>query len=269
LPFKTKVVFLLLSIFLSSIIYSQNGGMKITGFVYDSETKIGIVGANIIITQENDDLFQTGAATGLEGNFVTSKLPMGKYKITFRNIGYKEKIENIEISKNSGTLQLNIYLSPQSVQIDEVIVSETKETEEIVSTVDISPKMLNMLPSLSGEIDVFKSLQLLPGVKVASEMSSGIYVRGGSPDQNLTLVDGTMLYNPSHLGNIASTFNTYALNDVKLIKGAFPAKYGGRLSSVLDVKLREGTNEREKGVVGIGTIMSHATLEGPITNKLT
>ena len=245
--------------------------MKITGYVFDSETKKGIIGVNIIITKDVqlNDSFQTGAATGLDGQFVTSRLPIGKYKVTFRNMGYKEKIEFVDISKASGALELNVYLTSAAVQIEEVIVRETKETEEIISAVNISPKMLNMLPSLSGEIDVFKSLQLLPGVKVASEMSSGIYVRGGSPDQNLTLVDGTMLYNPSHLGNIASTFNTYALNDVKLIKGAFPAEYGGRLSSVLDVKLREGTNEREKGVIGIGTIMSHATLEGPITDKLT
>jgi len=269
LPIKTKIVFLFIYLALSNIIFSQNGGMKITGFVFDSETQIGIVGANIIITQEKDNQFQTGAASGLDGNFVTSRLPIGKYKVVFRNIGYKEKTEIIEVQKNSGSIQIEVYLTPESVQIEEVVVRETKETEEIISAVDISPKMLNMLPSLSGEIDVFKSLQLLPGVKVASEMSSGIYVRGGSPDQNLTLVDGTMLYNPSHLGNIASTFNTYALNDVKLIKGAFPAEYGGRLSSVLDVKLREGTNEREKGVIGIGTIMSHATLEGPITDKLT
>ncbi len=246
--------------------------MKISGSVLDSETKRPIIGVNIIVTKDisqNDSEFLTGAATDINGEYITSKLPIGKYLITFRNIGYKEKTEFIEIEKNSGTLLVNAFLKTESVEMDEVIVREQKVVEEIISAVDISPKLLSLLPSLSGEIDVFKSLQLLPGVKVASEMSSGIYVRGGSPDQNLTLVDGSMLYNPSHLGNIASTFNTYALYDVKLIKGAFPAEYGGRLSSVLDVKLREGTNEREKGIIGIGTIMSHATIEGPITDKLT
>lgn len=259
-------------LFFPRVFVSQNAGMKITGYVYDSETRKGLVGANIIITKEEtnkENYFQTGAATGVDGHYTTSRLPIGKYLVTYRSIGYKEVIEKVTIAKTSGALELNINLIAESVKMDEVVIRDNKVTEEIISAVDVSPKMLSLLPSLSGEIDVFKSLQLLPGVKVASEMSSGIYVRGGSPDQNLTLVDGTMLYNPSHLGNIASTFNTYALYDVKLIKGAFPAEYGGRLSSVLDVKLREGTNEREKGIIGIGTIMSHATLEGPITDSFT
>ncbi|MCK5591358.1 MAG: TonB-dependent receptor plug domain-containing protein, partial [Candidatus Pacebacteria bacterium] len=175
----------------------------------------------------------------------------------------------INITIISGTILLDVKLTPDAVELEEVVIRDEKLQEDNISVINVSPKLLSLLPSLSGEIDIFRSLTLLPGVKVASEMSSGIYVRGGSPDQNLTLVDGAMVYNPSHLGNIASTFNTYALYDVKLIKGAFPAEYGGRLSSVLDVKLREGTNEREKGIIGIGTIMSHATLEGPITEKLT
>lgn len=271
---QTTKILLLILLFVGGLsqIFSQNNGMKVTGYVYDSETKLGIVGVNIIIIKDDDNAdqtFQTGAAAGVDGQYLTSRLPIGKYKFTFRNMGYREKTEIVEIAKTIGTIELNIFLEQAAVEMDEVIVRETKVTEEIISAIDVSPKMLSLLPSLSGEIDVFKSLQLLPGIKVASEMSSGIYVRGGSPDQNLTLVDGSMLYNPSHLGNIASTFNTYALNEVKLIKGAFPAEYGGRLSSVLDVKLREGTNEREKGIVGIGTIMSHATIEGPITNKLT
>jgi CarboxypepD_reg-like domain/TonB-dependent Receptor Plug Domain len=271
---QTTKIFFLILLFVGGLsqMFSQNNGMKVTGYVYDSESKLGIVGVNIIIIKDDDNgdqTFQTGAAAGVDGHYLTSRLPIGKYNFTFRNMGYREKTEIVEITKTSGTIELNVFLEQASVEIDEVIVRETKVTEEIISAIDLSPKMLSLLPSLSGEIDVFKSLQLLPGIKVASEMSSGIYVRGGSPDQNLTLVDGSMLYNPSHLGNIASTFNTYALNEVKLIKGAFPAEYGGRLSSVLDVKLREGTNEREKGIVGIGTIMSHATLEGPITNKLT
>ncbi len=270
---KTTYLFIYLLIsFGFTQLLGQNGGMKISGIVKDGKTGEPIVGANIIVKKEQlegDIPFFTGAATDSEGKYVTPKLSIGTYEIKFRNIGYKEKIETILIERKSGTLLLDAILMPESVKLDEVVIQDKKESDEIISTVDISPKFLALLPSVSGEIDIFRSLQLLPGVKVASEMSNGIYVRGGSPDQNLTLVDGTILYNPSHLGNIASTFNTYALYDVKLIKGAFPAEYGGRLSSVLDVKLREGTNEREKGIIGIGTIMSHATLEGPITDKLT
>jgi outer membrane receptor for ferrienterochelin and colicin len=126
-----------------------------------------------------------------------------------------------------------------------------------------------MLPSLSGEIDIFKSLQLLPGVQVASELSNGLYIRGGSPDQTLTLVDGMVLYNPSHLGNFTSTFNSNALQDIKLIKGAYPAEYGGRLSSVIDIKLKSGQKEKSKGSIGVGTINSFMTLEGPLTDSST
>ena len=129
--------------------------------------------------------------------------------------------------------------------------------------------MLSKLPTLSGEVDLFKSLELLPGINKASEISSGLYVRGGSPDQTLTLVDGVIVYNPAHLGNIASTFNTSAISDVKLIKGAFPAEYGGRLSSVLDIKLRSGTKEKDKGTVGVGIINSFAAFEGPMGENST
>ena len=247
LPNKTKITFIVFLIF-ANIFFAQNGGMKISGFVYDSDTNNPIIGANIIITKtkaENDDSFQTGAATGTDGKYVTSKLPTGKYKVTFRNIGYKEKIEIVTISKSSGPLLIDVYLTTTAVEIEEVVVSEVKVTEEIISAVDVSPKMLALLPSISGEIDVFKSLQLLPGVKVASEMSSGIYVRGGSPDQNLTLVDGTMLYNPSHLGNLASTFNTYALNDVKLIKGALHKKVITEVFFNFNDKLKKYLNYKQ------------------------
>ncbi len=128
---------------------------------------------------------------------------------------------------------------------------------------------MSKLPTLSGEVDLFRSLELLPGVNNPSEISSGLYVRGGSPDQTLTLVDGVILYNPAHLGNIASTFNTGAISDVRLIKGAFPAEYGGRLSSVLDVKLRSGTKESEKGTIGFGIINSFAAFEGPLGENST
>lgn len=269
----TKQIFLFI-LFIISIqpIFPQNGGVKISGIVKDSETGEPIIGVNILVQKDslNGDIIPfTGTATNSNGEYTTPKLPKGKYVVIFRNIGYKEQREKINITIISGTILLDVKLTPDAVELEEVVIRDEKLQEDNISVINVSPKLLSLLPSLSGEIDIFRSLTLLPGVKVASEMSSGIYVRGGSPDQNLTLVDGAMVYNPSHLGNIASTFNTYALYDVKLIKGAFPAEYGGRLSSVLDVKLREGTNEREKGIIGIGTIMSHATLEGPITEKLT
>jgi len=152
----------------------------------------------------------------------------------------------------------------EEVKLEEVIVEAKREGINEISTIDVSPDLLKKLPSLTGEVDLFKMLQLLPGVKAANELSSGLYVRGGSPDQTLTLVDGVIVYNPSHLGNIASTFNSNAIRDIRLIKGAFPSEYGGRLSSILDIKLRSGTKEREKGTIGLGLINSYLTLEGPL-----
>ncbi|MDP4192911.1 MAG: TonB-dependent receptor plug domain-containing protein, partial [Bacteroidota bacterium] len=166
-------------------------------------------------------------------------------------------------------IRFDIELQAEDIKLQEIIVKADKETGNGISSITVSPEILNQLPSLSGEVDLFRSLQLLPGVTINNELSSGLYIRGGTPDQNLTLVDGVIVYNPSHLGNFASTFNSDALQNVKLIKGAFPAEYGGRLGSVLDVKLRNGSKEKNKLIFGAGLINSHLTLEGPLTGNST
>ena len=163
--------------------------------------------------------------------------------------------------------RINIMLTP--VDRKEVVVTGKKENTSNISSIDISPELISKLPTLSGEADIFKILQMLPGVKAANELSSGLYIRGGSPDQNLTLVDGMNIYNPSHIGNIASTFNSGAVQDMRLIKGAFPSEYGGRISGILDVKLRAGTKEKEKGTIGLGLINSFFTVEGPVSKNST
>src|SRR5690606_20324535 len=134
-----------------------------------------------------------------------------------------------------------------------------------IGAIDISPSFIEKMPAIFGEIDVFRSLQLLPGVQTSSEISSGLYVRGGSPDQNLCLLDGVIVYNPAHFGGFFSVFNTDALKDIKLIKGGFPAEYGGRLSSVLDITMKEGSKERFSAETMISLISSKLTIEGPIT----
>ncbi|MFC2103583.1 TonB-dependent receptor plug domain-containing protein, partial [Bacteroidota bacterium] len=173
-------------------------------------------------------------------------------------------VKEVILSGDSLFRKLSIELKPEDIQLEEVVIEGKKINKNVSGLIDISPELLSKLPTVTGEVDLFKSLELLPGVNKASDLSSGLYVRGGSPDQTLTLLDGVIVYNPSHLGNIASTFNTNALSDVKLIKGAFPAEYGGRLSSVLDIKLRSGTKEKEKGIIGVGLINSFAFFEGPL-----
>ncbi len=275
MPDKKSIVsnlILMLALFCFNNIYSQKNGVNIFGKVTNEDTSEPLIGINIIISKMNSleqFEFETGATSNQNGEYESNKLGKGSYKILFQGIGYKEYSEIIDIELNSGKILFNISLSPLAVELSEVLVSDEKPTEKNISVINVSTKLLSMLPSISGEVDIFRSLQMLPGVKVASELSNGIYIRGGSPDQNLTIVDGTMIYNPAHLGNIASTFNTHAIYDMKLIKGAFPAEYGGRLSSVLDIKLREGNKEKEKGVVGIGAINSHFVIEGPISAKTT
>ena len=186
-----------------------------------------------------------------------------------RYLGYKTSVRDVTITGDAVNYNYSVELYPADIELEEVVVEGERKDKPITSTIDISPELLTKLPTLSGEVDLFKSLEMLPGVNRASEISSGLYVRGGSPDQTLTLVDGVIVYNPAHLGNIASTFNSNALSDVRLIKGAFPAEYGGRLSSVLDVKLRSGTKEKDKGTVGVGLINSFAAFEGPLGSNST
>ena len=135
--------------------------------------------------------------------------------------------------------------------------------------IDLPVEQIKNLPALLGEKDVLKSIQLLPGVQKGSEGSSGIYVRGGGPDQNLILLDGATVYNATHLFGFFSLFNGDALKSVELTKGGFPARYGGRLSSVIDMQMKDGDKEKIRAEVGIGLISSRFTVEGPIKkNKL-
>jgi hypothetical protein len=211
----------------------------------------------------------SGVAANNFGFFVIPGIEAGSYMIIVRHLGYKTIVQETVITGNEKNIAINIDMKPEDIKLEEIIVTGRKEGIANVSRIDIEPELMAKLPSLTGEMDLFRSLQMLPGVKVANEMSNGLYVRGGSPDQTLTLVDGAVMYNPSHLGNIASTFNSSAIRDIKLIKGSFPAQYGGRLSSVLDIKLRSGTREREKGTIGIGLLNSFAAFEGPLSSNST
>lgn len=132
-----------------------------------------------------------------------------------------------------------------------------------MSTVQIPVDQIQSLPALGGEPDVLKALQLMPGVQSGNEGSAGIYVRGGGPDQNLILLDGAPLYNVSHIGGYFSVFNVHALQEVTLIKGGFPARYGGRISSIFDIRMKEGNRQRVQGEAGIGLAAAHFSLEGP------
>jgi hypothetical protein len=253
-------------------ILAQSEYHTLAGFVKDGISGEALVGTNILIYKDSLNLNQpplTGTATNRFGYYVIPSLMKKKYILIFRHLGYKTTLREVHITGDTPSESFSVDMFPEDIQLEEIIVEGQKQEKVLTSTIDIPPEILSNLPTLTGETDLFKSLQLLPGVGNASEISSGLYIRGGSPDQTLTLVDGSILYNPAHLGNIASTFNSAALSDIRLIKGAFPAEYGARLSSVLDVKLRSGSKEREKGIVGIGSINSFAAFEGPLGSNST
>lgn len=252
--------------------FSQDKSISISGFVFDATTGEALIGTNILVYKDTlnkniDPVY--GAAANNFGFYMIPKLKREKYFLLFRYIGYKVAIREVNLTTLESNLNFNVQLKPENISLDEIIVEGKKIDKNILSTVDVSPELLTKLPSLTGEVDLFLALQLLPGINKSSELSNGLYVRGGSPDQTLTIVDGGVLYNPAHIGNIASTFNSNAIRDIRLIKGAFPAEYGGRLSSILDIKLRSGTKEKESGTIGIGVINSFFSLEGPLKESAT
>ncbi|MFC2133126.1 carboxypeptidase regulatory-like domain-containing protein [Bacteroidota bacterium] len=271
IKYNIYLIFVLLTLNFSHL-YSQEGQATISGFIKDASTGEVLIGTNILLYQDSIDTRTApfrGAASNRYGFYAIPNIPIGTYMIIFRNIGYQTLTSKVDVTVASGTVRYNVDMKSEDYRLDEIVVKGEREDQVKISTVSISPELLSQLPSMSGGTDLFRSLVMLPGVSAATELSNGLYVRGGSPDQTLTLVDNMMVYNPAHLGNFASTFDENALQDIKLIKGGFPAEYGGRLSSVLDIKLRNGTKDKEKGNIGIGMINSNFTLEGPLFGNAT
>ena len=177
------------------------------------------------------------------------------------------KFTRLPLSLNAD-IKSNITLKPESREIQEVLITTERKDKNIqeigMGNVTLQAKTIKKIPNLMGETDIIKSIQLLPGVQTSVEGSSGFYVRGGNADQNLVLIDGATVYNPSHLFGFFSVFNGDAVKNVELLKGGIPAEYGGRLSSVLDVRMKEGNTQKIHGNAGIGLISSRLTVEGPI-----
>ncbi|MGH2642604.1 MAG: TonB-dependent receptor, partial [Chitinophagaceae bacterium] len=191
-------------------------------------------------------------------------LPTANYILTFSYLGYDSQKQSISL-KSDRVLNVQLHTKPLSGK--EVVISAKRKDENVTSTemgkINLSVNKIKELPALFGEVDILKALQLLPGVQ-SNEGTAGLYVRGGSPDQNLILLDDAPVYNPGHLFGFFSIFNSDAINNVTLIKGGMPANYGGRLSSVVDVTMKEGNNKSFHGEGGVGLIASRLSIEGPI-----
>ena len=194
-------------------------------------------------------------------------MPKGNYNISYSFIGYQNENLNIQLSKS---IRQDVEFSLSSVNIQEVIIRADKSIVEKTQTsiIEVPIEQIKVIPAFLGEVDVLKAIQLLPGVQ-SSEGSSGFYVRGGGPDQNLILLDGVPVYNASHIGGLFSVFNADAIKNVRLTKGGFPARFGGRLSSVLQIDMKEGNMKEFKGDATIGLISSKLSLEGPIIKDRT
>lgn len=245
---------------------------SVAGTVTERLSGENIISLNIMLFADTNLSSRpvAGAVSNKFGFYAIPRIEPGEYTIVARGIGYQIFRAPISI-KGGESMRLDIQLDVEDVKLQGVTVEAQREEVAVarISQVTVTPEFVSKMPSLGGEVDVFRVLQLLPGVQQANELSSGLYVRGGSPDQNLNLLDGVIVYNPSHLGGFLSVFNADALRDIRLIKGAFPAEYGGRLSSVLDMTMKEGTKEKFSGAGGISIISSRLTLEGPINENST
>lgn len=270
-----SLILLLITIFSVDYTFCQQkqNYVNLSGLVKDERTGEAVIGANILIYQDSLKLtpLYRGVATNRYGFYSVPDILAGTYHIFISCVGYETKSIKIELNDTEKSRELNVNIQSQSVLLGEVVVEDRRVTDftQTTSTIEIDPLLIERLPSLGSEPDIFRALQLLPGVTAATEISTGVYVRGGSADQNLTLIDGVLVYNPSHLGGFASTFNSDVLKNIKLIKGGFPAEYGSRLSSVLDITMREGTKERVEGTLALSTISSRFTLEGPLDTNST
>ncbi|MFI5263417.1 MAG: TonB-dependent receptor domain-containing protein [Candidatus Kapaibacterium sp.] len=243
------------------LVPSDSSDAIISGYVKDSLSGETIIGATIRVRS-----LKRGAVTNKSGYFALHLPSETDLLIEISSLGYRTFPKPIRLAPGEKRSE-NYILVPESIQGGEITVETDKEKEEReapqVSRVSITPSQVASLPK-AGESDIFRILQLIPGVQTISEISAGLYVRGGSPDQNLILLDGSTLYNPNHFFGFFSTFNSDAIKDVELIKGGFPAEYGGRLSAVLNVTNKDGDLYNTTGKVTLGLISSRATIETPI-----
>ena len=233
--------------------------VTISGYIKDQKTGEDLIGAACYIKE-----LEKGTISNHYG-FYSLSIPAGYYTISYSFLGTKTQTKVVQLAEDQN---INIELAPDNLQINEVVVTGEGAAKNVeraeMSVVKLPVSTVKKLPALMGEVDLIKTVQMLPGVKPAAEGSSGFSVRGGNPDQNLLLLDEAPVYNASHLLGFFSVFNNDALSDLKLYKGDIPASIGGRLSSFLDIRMKNGNTKKFSGNGGIGTVSSRLTLEGPI-----
>ncbi|SDE69409.1 Outer membrane receptor proteins, mostly Fe transport [Dyadobacter soli] len=254
---KNRILKCLLLALISLPALAQNRH-SVSGYVKDNSNGEGLIGVSVYVREA-----ETGVVTNPYG-FYSLTLPDGKYTLVFTYIGYQKVTREVVLD---GDKTVSIEMADESSQLAEVTISTQKEDENVrsieMSVNKVEMKTIRKMPALLGEVDLIRSIQLLPGVTTVGEGASGFNVRGGDVSQNLVLLDEAPVYNSSHLFGFFSVFNPDAVKDVKLIKGGIPSQYGGRISSILDVRMKEGNAKKREINGGIGSIFSRLTYEQP------
>jgi hypothetical protein len=256
---KKILVFLLFSVFSLS---ATSQKISISGYVTDFDTREKLIGAYIYVPETN-----VGTVTNDNGFYSLTLRKREQTKLRVSFVGYKSFTKSINL-KNDSTLNWSLH---PSNEIEEITVSAERNIHQTpaVSRLKIPVNDIRIMPTLSGEVDVMKIFQLMPGVQSGQEGSSALYVRGGTHDQNLFLIDGIPLYYVNHLGGYVSVFDDNAVNSMELIKGGFPARYGGRLSSVIDMRMKDGNMKKIGGEIRTGILSSKIFIEGPVKKDKT
>lgn len=258
----TKYILIFIAFtFLSLFTHAQS--VTISGHITNAKSGETVIGASIY-----DSYSKKGSLSNAYG-FYSLTIPKGLVNLTYFYTGYTSNRHLFDLTKDT---IINIRIN-ESVELKEVVVIGNQKNIGVqgsqMSTIDIPISLIKTVPSLFGEKDVIKALQLLPGVKAGVEGSAGLYIRGGGADENLLLLDGVPVYNVNHMFGFFSIFNADAIKNVTLYKGSFPARFGGRLSSVVDIRMKDGDNKKLHGSLSLGLISAKINLEGPIGSKNT
>lgn len=254
---RRVILITLTLLLLTDIVFAQEKA-SINGYVRDAANGETLLLVNVILDGTNK-----GVATNTAGYYSLTNIDPGTWTIRVTYLGFKTYRKEVTLSPGQN-LRLDINLEPDELLLGEVVVEDEvyKEESRNVGVTQIQVNLIKELPAVL-EADVFRSIQLMPGVKAASDFSSGLYIRGGGPDQTLILLDRTTVYNPTHFFGFFSTFNPDAIKDIRLFKGGYPATYGGRLGSVLDVYNKDGNRNEFEGTATLGLLASRVAIEGP------
>ncbi|MAY83305.1 MAG: TonB-dependent receptor [Flavobacteriales bacterium] len=262
-----KIVFLtIITVVFSAFQLSAQTG-SVRGFVYEKETGEPAIYVNVFLKGTT-----IGATTDDNGFFNLTKVPLGKYTVLATTIGFDTATASVNLTKDGQIQDFKLFISESSVELDVVTISAEKQEAQTtvqMSVAKLTPKEIKKMPAIGGDPDLAQYLQVLPGVVFTGDQGGQLYIRGGSPIQNMVLLDGMIIYNPFHSIGLFSVFDTDILRTADVYTGGFGAEFGGRISSVMDIKTKDGNKQRLSGKIGATTFGSDILLEGPISKPKT